>query len=233
MATTSRSSAKPSSNRHSARSGSEISFTTARTSSAGTPASSHARSTAKPSIASTSTAARAADAGARPDRAHQGVGEHAPGGGEQRAVRRRPGRHERGRERVAVDRLAADHELRLAKAVATCEADVEHTVRAVLGERSRRRRGGLDGADAADERAVRACVEPLELAPGRRDHQHAREPTDPDSAPLRANSVTEPRQKRNAPWCRREGAATLGSSRKSSREESSCSRRWCACSCWW
>ena len=174
--------------------------TTARTSSAGTPASSQARSTAKPSIASTSQPLVPPTRALVPIGQTLRVGERGARGARAaaRRARARAGTSD-GIVRVAVDRLAAEHELGLGEAVPAGEADVQHAARAVLGERAGGRRRRLDRADAADERAVRRRVEAVELALRRGDHQHRETVAEPSGRPLRANFVTEVQQKSNAP----------------------------------
>ena len=146
------SAANASSNRHSARSGSPISFETTRTSTAGTPASSHARRTPKPSIASTSTS------WVPPTRALVPIGSTRASG---KAARRRESRSSVGERRadstsgpvrVAVDRLGAEHERQRLEPARTGDPDVEDGGRPLLGERPRGRDRGVDRPDPADER---------------------------------------------------------------------------------
>ena len=83
----------------------------------------------------------------------------------------RVGAHARGDEPrvgVAVERLAAENELRLAEAVLAGKADVNDGTRPPLGEHTRGCSGRIDRADTACE-----CIgDPDELAFSGGNHQH-------------------------------------------------------------
>ena len=155
-AVTRASSANASSKRQSARSVSSIAFETTRSSSAGTPSSRQAASTAWPSIASTSTSARAADVRARADRQRERL--------RQRAPRRRQepcGGFDRLAVAVAVDRLGAEHgcEQRDARGAPRArDADVQDGRRAALGDGILGRRVG--GPGPMPQTSVRAPATP-------------------------------------------------------------------------
>ena len=182
--------ANASSKRQSARSGSSIAFETTRTSTAGTPASSQARRTAKPSIASTSTPCEP------PTRALVPIGRSSASGKASRSrasrlgVRERPRRHERS-GRVAVDRLRAEHERQRLEPARAGDADVEDGVRTLLSERAGRRDRRLDRPDPADERPQRPRPA---RAPARSRRRRARtisrgSPAHPSSTTVRVGHV--------------------------------------------
>ena len=148
-------------------------FETARSSTAGTPASAHARSTPKPSIASTSqavppptfptsrSAARAPPAALPAPRASSAAS------GSSRSTR---GRRRHGIEHVAVDGLRAEHERRRIDPARPGDPDVEHRVGPPLGERPRRLQRRLDRPDPAAERVDAADVRELPLGGGHDEH---------------------------------------------------------------
>ena len=160
--------ANASSKRQRARSGSSISFETTRTSTAGTPGELARAQDGEALHRLDVDAVRAADAGARPDRAARRFGNAVAQPLEQARV----GRTRRGHERsggVAVDRLGAEHERERRKPARPGDADVEDGVRPLLGERAGRGGGGLDRPDPAHERP--APVDRRELPLGRGDDE--------------------------------------------------------------
>ena len=121
------SSANASSKRQSARSGSSISFEITRSSSAGTPSSRQAESTAKPLHRLDGDAARAAHARARADRQRERLGQCAPRRGEQPSRRARSARCRRRSRPPAVPITVASSGMplpRRAPAMPTCSTAV-------------------------------------------------------------------------------------------------------------
>ena len=151
-ATASPSAANASSKRHFARSASSGAFEIARSSTAGTPASAHARSTPNPSIASTShpvpppTLPRVAIGSTCASGSAARTRASSAASGSMRSIR---GSSRRRIDHVAVDRLRAEDERRRLDAARAGDADVEHRVRPPLGERARRLQRRLDRADPA------------------------------------------------------------------------------------
>ena len=137
--------------RQRARSPSEISFEIARTSIAGTPASAHARRTAKPSIPSTRTSAAPPTDALVPIGSESASGTASRTAASSRAIGLEPVDDRNLRGDVAVDGLAPDHDPARGDAASARDADVQHGVRRVERERARRRGSRLDRADPARE----------------------------------------------------------------------------------
>ena len=162
-----------------ARSGSPISFETARSSTAGTPASAQARRTPNPSIASTSIACGSEPQGP-PTAALVPIGSGRASGklreqrGEQRGVGLRAGDHGDLGAQVAVDGFRPEDERARRDAPAAGDADVEHRIGTLDRECTRGRGSCLYGPDPANEPRM-----PAELGLGRGDEQDALRSTHP------------------------------------------------------
>ena len=144
--------ARASAIRHRDRSCSPISFETARTSTAGTPASAAARKTPKPSIASTGTSRPTL-----PTAALVPIGRTRASGTARRAAstsRASPASRSTSADRrrqIAVHGFGPDHEGAGRELAAAGDSDVEHRTPGPDGQGPRRGCRRLDRADAADE----------------------------------------------------------------------------------